>query len=68
MTTQQAILIGAVIIGVSIVGARAMAPYEFAPAAGADGNPFIWRANVMTGGVEVCPLIPGSGRVVAQCP
>jgi hypothetical protein len=68
MTIQQAILIGAAIIGAAIIVSRVIAPYEFSPAVGADGNPFIWRSNIMTGDVQACPLVPGKGRVIPQCP
>jgi len=67
MTNQQALVIGAMIIGESILGARAMARYEFSPAMGADGNPFIWRSNVITGEVQSCRLMLESGRIVPQC-
>jgi hypothetical protein len=54
MTPQQAILIGAGIIGASIIAARAMALYEISATRGADGNPMVWPANALTGNLEFC--------------
>ncbi len=68
MTTQQAILLGAAIVGLSIVGARVIAPYEIAAGVGAGGNPFVWRANAMTGTVEFCRLSFDGNRYSVQCP
>jgi hypothetical protein len=51
MTMQHAILIGA-----AIIGARVIAPYHFSAAAGADGDPFICRSNIVTRDVQ-CPCL-----------
>jgi hypothetical protein len=67
MTAQQAILIGAGIIGASIVGARALAPYEFTAGVAANGNPFLWRSNRITGEIQNCQLELVSGRPVFGC-
>src|SRR4051812_8759442 len=67
VTVQHAILLGAVIIGASILGARLLSPYEFQPGPAGGTVPAIWRANVMTGTVEFCPLAFESGRYVLRC-
>jgi hypothetical protein len=66
MTTQQAILIGAGIIGASIVGAQALARYEFTPGVAANGNPFLWRSNRITGDIQNCQLELVGGRPVSK--
>jgi hypothetical protein len=53
MTVQRAILIGSIIIGMSIVGARVIAPYEFT-----SGTALVWRLNTITGVVVPC-AVPG---------
>lgn len=65
MTTDRAILIGAAIIGGSIVLSRVVAPYEVSSAPG--GTPVIWRANTVTGDVTLCQAAPGEGRIVFYC-
>jgi|GEM_PF-5032838 len=67
MTVQQAILIGAGIIAASIVVTRAMAPYEFSAGMGADGNPFVWRSNAITGDIQSCRLVLEGGRPIFRC-
>jgi hypothetical protein len=54
MTIPQALIIASVIVGASIVGARLVAPYEIAAGNDGDGNPMLWRANTITGKVEIC--------------
>ena len=51
---QRSILIGSIIIGVSIVGSNLVAPYQFVGGLDAEQNPFVWRANKVTGVLEIC--------------
>lgn len=79
MTSPLATVIGVVIIGASIIGARLIAPYEFASGVDATGNPFLWRANVVTGDVQICAAksvindrdpfsaIGPNGKIVPKC-
>jgi hypothetical protein len=57
MTTPHAILIGAAIIALSIIGTQLAMPYRMA--AGADGT---WRVNAMTGDVQICSIAFGGCR------
>jgi hypothetical protein len=57
VTPTYAILIGAVVIGIAIVGARLIAPYQFAAGVDAQGNPFLWRSSAVTGDVQMCPAL-----------
>jgi hypothetical protein len=54
MTNQLAILLGALIVGFSIVGAQFVSRYEVAAATDGSGNSIIWRANSRTGEIELC--------------
>jgi hypothetical protein len=67
MTPAQAILIAAVLIGASIIVARAIAPYEIAPGVDGQGNPLLWRANAITGDVQLCPAINVLKHVEPKC-
>jgi hypothetical protein len=49
MTVTQAIIIGSVIIAISIVAARFLAPYQLS-----SGTAVVWRINTITGSVELC--------------
>jgi hypothetical protein len=60
MTIQQAILIGAVIVGGSIIAARVIAPYEIA-----SGTAVLWRVNTITGTVQLCNFTLDVGNVDA---
>lgn len=57
MTPAHAILIGSVVIAASVLGARALAPYEIAPGKDLDELPVVWRLNVMTGKIEFCTAV-----------
>jgi hypothetical protein len=57
MTPAQATLIGAILIGISIITARVIAPYEIAPGVDGQGNPLLWRANAITGDVQLCAAL-----------
>jgi len=47
----------ATLIAVSIICAPLVSPYRIAPAVDADGNPFLWRVNAVTGDVQICPAL-----------
>jgi hypothetical protein len=68
MTVQQAILIGAAIIGVSIIASRVIAPYQFSSAMGADGTLLVMRYNTITGDAQICVPVAVKGQAVPQCP
>jgi hypothetical protein len=53
MTPAVAILVGAIVVGVAIILARIIAPYELALASNADGA-LILRLNTITGDVQIC--------------
>jgi hypothetical protein len=63
MTIQQAIILGAVIIAVSIIGARVMAPYKMA-----GDTSIVWRINTVTGTVEPCNYSIDVSKAVAGNP
>ena len=67
MTPTQAILIGAILIGISIIAARVVAPYEIATGVDSQGNPLLWRANALTGDVQICPAINVLKHVEPKC-
>lgn len=50
------LVISALIIGLAVIGAQFIGRYQIAPAVGANGNPFAWRLNVITGDVQVCNI------------
>ncbi len=56
LSTAWAILIVGALIAASLLGSewRFGARYQIAPAMGADGNPFVWRVDTVTGEVESC--------------
>jgi hypothetical protein len=67
MTPAHAILIGAVLIGIAIVLAPLVAPYQFAPGVDAQGNPFLWRSNAVTGDVQACPALNVMRHTEPKC-
>lgn len=54
MSSVHAILVGAVLIGLSILGARVIAPYQIAMGNAPNGAIAIYRLNTFTGVVDVC--------------
>lgn len=54
INTPIAVLIGAGIIGLSIVAATVIAPYRFTSTMAIGGAPIVSRANSITGEVEMC--------------
>jgi hypothetical protein len=68
MTVQHAMLVGAAIIGVSIIASRLIAPYQFSSATGADGTLLIMRYNTITGDAQICLPVAEKGHAVPQCP
>jgi hypothetical protein len=63
MNAAQAILVGSVIVGLSIIGARVIAPYEVA-----SGTAIAWRINTITGAVELCNMSIEVGNPVTGNP
>lgn len=57
MRSNIAVLAGSFVIGMAIIGARFIAPYQIAAAVDGSGNPAIWRLNVVTGDVRFCPAL-----------
>ena len=49
MTNPQAILIGAGVIALAVLGSRLIAPYQIV-----SGTAVVWRVNALTGKVELC--------------
>jgi len=60
ITTAIAILVGAAIIGVAILGAQFLDHYQLVGAAANDGRMFAWRLNTRTGEIQRCEFMPGS--------
>jgi hypothetical protein len=58
MTNQIAIIVGALIIGISIVGASFIDRYEISAAQGGSGNSVAWRLDKRTGETQLCFLGP----------
>lgn len=52
MTTPQAIIIGACIIGASVVLSELVSPYEMSSEGGTS-----WRVNTVTGAVKNCTTV-----------
>jgi hypothetical protein len=57
MMPTHTILIGAIVIGIAVIAARLIAPYQIARGVDAQGNPFLWRSNAITGDVQMCPAL-----------
>jgi hypothetical protein len=51
MTTPQSILVGATVIGISIVVAQLATPYRIT---NSSASAFAWRVNQITGDVREC--------------
>jgi hypothetical protein len=60
MTNQLAIIAGAVIIGLSVVGARFLDRYEISATQGGSGNSVAWRLDKRTGETQLCFLGPST--------
>jgi hypothetical protein len=67
MTSAQATLIGAIVIGLAVVAARVIAPYEIAAGVDGQGNPLLWRINAITGDVQMCPALNVIKRTEPKC-
>jgi hypothetical protein len=53
--TPIGIVIAALIIGAAILVTQR---YQIEPAVDADGKPFVWRMDKLTGEIESCALFP----------
>jgi len=64
MTIQQSILAGAAVIGVSIIAAQLITPYEMA-----SGPALVWRVNRITGEVRECirEVDANAPRAISNC-
>ena len=58
MIDRYVAVLGALLIGLSIVAARFVNRYEIAAGVDAGGNPIAWRLNTRTGEVQICALTP----------
>ena len=63
LTPVQSIVAAALIIGVSVVVSRVVAPYDFAVGVNESGEAVLWRVNTMTGDTEVCRTLGNLRRV-----
>jgi hypothetical protein len=61
MKSPLAIVLAALIVGLSIIGARFVPKFEISSAVDAAGNAFAWRINTRTGKIEACSLLPVDG-------
>jgi hypothetical protein len=69
LTTPWAIVLASAILGATIIGARLIAPYQVGVNVGADGTlSIIWRANKITGEIQICRALPVRGGIVVSCP
>ncbi len=64
MTIQQSIVAGAAVIGLSIIAAQLITPYEMA-----SGPALVWRVNRITGEVRECVrgIDASQPHVVSDC-
>jgi hypothetical protein len=64
MTVQQSIVLAGLIVGMSIIGSRLVAPYQLT-----SGPAFLWRVNTITGQVREClrGLDERDPHVVSDC-
>jgi len=60
MTNQLAIIIGALIIGVSVLAAQFLGGYEIAAVGNPAGPPMAWRLNSRNGEIEICSFSPNN--------
>lgn len=49
LTLPEAVVIGAVILAMSIIGSKLVAPYQIS-----SGPSFLWRLNTITGDIRIC--------------
>lgn len=52
---SRSILIAGGLVAAALVVGRILPLYRFAPGIDGGGNPMLWRANVLTGAIEICP-------------
>jgi hypothetical protein len=63
MSTPTCIVIAALIISAAILATQR---YEIEPSHDADGKPFVWRMDRLTGEIESCALVP-KAKWTVQC-
>jgi len=55
MKPSSAILVAGGVIAAALVVGRFVPLYQIAPGVDGAGDPMLWRLNVITGAVEICP-------------